>query len=344
MVKSGDARSQGRMENYNAFWQKDAKVDSEVDKDNRLSNYTELINGYYDGATELYEYGWAKSFHFSRFYKGEGFYQSLARHEHYLAAQMGLRPGMRVLDVGCGVGGPAREIARFSDIKIVGINNNDFQISRARKYTEQAQLSDQITYQKGDFMKLEEIFGPNSFDAVYAIEATVHAPSFEGIYGEIYKVLKPGGIFGVYEWTMTDRWNPAIPEHKHIAHEIEIGDGIPEMRTTAEAREALKTVGFEILHEEDLAERPDPIPWYYPLEGDIRNAQTPWDYFTVWRTSWSGKLVTHTALRVLELIGLVPKGTVDVGESLKKAADGLVAGGKLKLFTPMLLFVSRKPE
>ena len=35
------------------------------------------ISGYYDGATELYEYGWAESFHFSRFYKGEAFLQSV---------------------------------------------------------------------------------------------------------------------------------------------------------------------------------------------------------------------------------------------------------------------------
>jgi sterol 24-C-methyltransferase len=95
-------------------------------------------SGYYDGATELYEYGWAKSFHFSRFYKGEAFAASLARHEHYLASQMTLRPGMRVLDVGCGVGGPAREIARFADVNIVGLNNNDFQIGRARQYTKDA--------------------------------------------------------------------------------------------------------------------------------------------------------------------------------------------------------------
>jgi SAM-dependent methyltransferase len=121
--------------------------------------------GYYDGATELYEYGWAKSFHFSRFYKGEGFTASLARHEHYLAAQMSLRPGMRVLDVGCGVGGPAREIARFADVNIVGLNNNDFQIQRARRYTKQADLDNQVSFVKGDFMKLAEQFGENSFDA-----------------------------------------------------------------------------------------------------------------------------------------------------------------------------------
>jgi sterol 24-C-methyltransferase len=121
--------------------------------------------GYYDGATELYEYGWAQSFHFSRFYKGEAFAASLARHEHYLAAQMSLRPGMRVLDVGCGVGGPAREIARFSDAKIVGLNNNEFQIGRARRYTKAAGLEDQVQFVKGDFMKLSEQFGENAFDA-----------------------------------------------------------------------------------------------------------------------------------------------------------------------------------
>jgi sterol 24-C-methyltransferase len=107
---------------------------------------------------------------------------------------MNLKPGMRVLDVGCGIGGPAREIARFADVNVVGLNNNQFQVNKARQYTAKAGLSDQVTFVKGDFMKLSEQFGENSFDAVYAIEATVHAPTFEGVYGEILKVLKPGGI------------------------------------------------------------------------------------------------------------------------------------------------------
>jgi sterol 24-C-methyltransferase len=123
---------------------------------------------------------------------------------------MHLSTGMRVLDVGCGVGGPAREIAQFTDANIIGLNNNEFQIQRATKYAEQAGLEN-VTFVKGDFMKLAEQFGENYFDAgrcvllhppspqfiwfpVYAIEATVHAPSFEGAYGEIFKVLKPGGV------------------------------------------------------------------------------------------------------------------------------------------------------
>jgi len=256
---------------------------------------------------------------------------------------MQLRPGMRVLDVGCGVGGPAREIAQFSDATIVGLNNNDFQIQRARKYTQKAGLEGQVTFVKGDFMKLAEQFGENSFDAVYAIEATVHAPTWEGVYGEIMKVLKPGGVFGVYEWCMTDSWDPSIPSHKELAHEIEFGNGIPEMRHLAKARQALISVGFEIEHEEDLADRPDEVPWYYPLEGDIRKAQTVWDYFTVWRMSWSGMLVTHNAIKFMEFLGMLPKGTWEVGEALKVAASSLVKGGQTKLFTPMYLVISRKP-
>lgn len=74
---------------------------------------------------------------------------------------------MRVLDVGCGVGGPAREIARFSDATVIGLNNNEFQVGRANKYTKKAGLQNQVSFVKGDFMKLEEQFGKNAFDAVY---------------------------------------------------------------------------------------------------------------------------------------------------------------------------------
>ncbi|KAL1746042.1 S-adenosyl-L-methionine-dependent methyltransferase [Schizophyllum fasciatum] len=339
-----DGRVGSRIENYSKFWQKDIHKEGEVDTDNRVDSYQDVVNGYYDGATQLYEYGWGRSFHFSRFYKGESFAASLARHEHYLAAQMNLRPKMRVLDIGCGVGGPAREIARFADVEIVGLNNNDFQVARARQYTKEAGLENQVKFVKGDFMKLAEQFGENSFDAVYAVEATCHAPTFAGVYGEVFKVLKPGGVFGVYEWVMTDAWDASNPAHKALAHQVELGNGIPEMRPLHAARDAIKEVGFALEHEEDLAERDDPVPWYYPLEGDISKAQTLWDLFVVWRISPTGKFVTHYGLKIIEMLGMVPKGTHDVGEQLKVAQDALVKGGQTKLFTPMYLMIARKPS
>lgn len=56
-----------------------------------------------------------------------------------------------------------------------------------------------------------------------------------------------------------------------------------------------------------------------------------------------GKFITQNSVWALEKVGFVPKGTYDVGESLKTAADALVAGGREKLFTPMALWVVRKP-
>lgn len=53
------------------------------------------------------------------------------------------------------------------------------------------------------------------------------------------------------------------------------------------------------------------------------------------RMTTIGKFFTQNTVWMLEKFGLVPKGTYDVGEALKTAADALVAGGREKLFTPM---------
>jgi len=66
--------------------------------------------------------------------------------------KIGIQAGMKVLDVGCGVGGPAREIAKFTDAHITGLNNNDYQIERATAYAAKEGLSDQLKFVKGDFM------------------------------------------------------------------------------------------------------------------------------------------------------------------------------------------------
>lgn len=110
------------------------------------------IVSYYDIGTDLYEYGWGQSLHFCRFGYGEGFLQAIARHEHYLAAKIGIKAEDQVLDVGCGVGGPARQIAKFTGAHITGLNNNDYQIDRATLYAQKEGLAEQVHFVKGDFM------------------------------------------------------------------------------------------------------------------------------------------------------------------------------------------------
>lgn len=78
--------------------------------------------------------------------------QALARHEHYLAHMIGIKDNYTVLDVGCGVGGPAREIATFAGCKVVGVNNNAYQIQRATALTSKRGLSGKVSFVKDDFM------------------------------------------------------------------------------------------------------------------------------------------------------------------------------------------------
>ncbi|CAK1360050.1 Sterol 24-C-methyltransferase erg-4 [Cercospora beticola] len=341
MGKNKDAQK-AAVDEYFKHWDNKASAEeTEEIRKARRDEYATLTRHYYNLATDLYEYGWSQSFHFCRFSKGEPFRQAIARHEHYLALKMGLQENQKVLDVGCGVGGPAREICKFSGANITGLNNNDYQIERATQYAKKEGLDHKLNYVKGDFMQMS--FEDNTFDAVYAIEATVHAPSLEGIYSEIFRVLKPGGVFGVYEWLMTDAYDNDNPRHREIRLGIEQGDGISNMEKIEVALKAMKAAGFELELNEDLADRPDEFPWYWPLSGELKYMQSIWDFPTLVRMTHLGRGIVHRFVGALEMVGMAPRGTQKTADSLALAADCLVAGGREKLFTPMYLMVGRKP-
>jgi len=302
----------------------------------RKAEYKRLTNQYYDLVTDLYEYGWGQSFHFAPRGTNESFPASLARHERYLARRLALRPGMRVADLGCGVGGPLCEIAHFSGATVVGVNNNEYQLERARKLTHEAGLDHLAEFLKCDFMHMD---APDDyFDHVYAIEATVHAPTKVGCYAEVFRVLKPGGCFAAYEYCLTGRFDPDNPSHRQIKSAIENGGALPAIPFASQIDDALRQVGFELLETRDLAENPGPgIPWYHALAGSRFS-------FAGFRSSGVGRMVTRGMLRLLEALRVVPKGTVRVSEILNLCATGMVASGRLGIFTPMYFVYARKPH
>ncbi|KAF7137453.1 hypothetical protein RHSIM_Rhsim07G0057300 [Rhododendron simsii] len=301
----------------------------------RKDNYTDMVNKYYDLVTSFYEYGWGESFHFAHRLKGESLRESIKRHEHFLALQLGLKPGHKVLDVGCGIGGPLREIAQFSMTSVTGLNNNEYQITRGKALNRKVGLDKTCDFVKADFMKMP--FPDNSFDAVYAIEATCHAPDAVACYKEIYRVLKPGQCFAVYEWCMTNSFDPHNKEHQNIKAEIELGNGLPEIRSTGQCLEAVKQAGFEVIWDKDLA-ADSPVPWYLPLDTS--------QYFSLsgFRLTAVGRFITKNMVKGLEYVGLAPTGSQRVQEFLEKAADGLVNGGKKEIFTAMYFVLARKPH
>ncbi|KAG6628251.1 cycloartenol-C-24-methyltransferase-like isoform X3 [Carya illinoinensis] len=277
----------------------------EGEEEDRKANYTDLVNKYYDLATSFYEFGWGDSFHNAPRWKGETIRESIKRHQHFLALQLGLKPGQKVLDVGCGIGGPLREISRFTLTSVTGVNNNEYQISRGKELNRAAGVEKNC-----DFVKY-------------------------GCYKEIYRVLKPGHYFAAYEWCTTDSFNPNNREHQKIKADIEIGDGLPDIRTTGKCLEALKQADFELIWEKDIA-LDSPLPWYLPLDKNHFS-------LTNFPATSVGRFVTRNMVRILEFVGLAPKGSQRVQIFLEQAADGLAEGGRRGIFTPMYFFVARKP-
>ena len=303
--------------------------------ESRRNDYKNFNNLYYDLVTDFYEFGWGRSFHFAPRVPGESFKASLARHEHYLAHVLGLKPGMVVADLGCGIGAPLLEIARFSGAKIVGVNSNAYQLEKARKLTEEADLTHQAEFMHGDFLHVDA--PDNSFDAVYAIEATCLAPDKPSIYGEVFRLLKPGACFANYEYCMTDRFDPEDPLHLKLKADIELGGGLLEIDDRQTVDDALRSVGFEVLETRDLAVQTGPsVPWYQPLVGSGFS-------FASFRSTRIGRWVTSNTLRVLETLRIAPRKSVQVSETLNLCAAAMAEAGRLGIFTPMYFTHARKP-
>jgi sterol 24-C-methyltransferase len=300
----------------------------------RKSGYATMVNDFYDLVTDFYEYGWGQSFHFAARHRGESLEASILRHEHFLAAQLGLRAGMTAVDLGCGVGGPMRAIARFSGASIVGINNNDYQIKRGAEQNRAAGLSDRCRFVKADFMALP--LAASSADVAYAIEATCHAPDKLALFREIARVLKPGAHFAGYEWCLTSSYDPANAEHRAIKKGIEEGNALPDIWPTGDVIGALTGAGFEMIESRDLTlDAISDVPWYLPLAGE-------WSIAGFNRTP-PGRWLTNKTVRLLEAVRVAPRGAVAGRDFLNGGADALVRGGRAGIFTPMFFFHARKP-
>lgn len=142
---------------------------------------------------------------------------------------------------------------------------------------------------------------------------------------------------------MTDAYDPTNKRHREIRLGIERGNGISNMVSRKEALAAMRKAGFEIEHEEDLAERDDRRAWWAPLAGNLTGAQNVWDLLGYVRMSKVGRLGIGCLLTVMETLRLAPQGTAETARELSDGGDALVAGGRERLFTPMYLMVGRKP-
>ena len=231
-------------------------------------------------------------------------------------------------------GTAARNIARVSGAHITGLTINHYQVERCKILNNQSSVDHLLDVKQGDFMNIP--FPDNAFDKMYAIEALCHAPSVVDVYKQILNKLKPGGKACFYEWAMTDKYDPTNPEHVKIKEMIEYGNSITRLGTISEIDQAIYEAGFVKEETIDLGESDygNDVPWYTTL-------QSGWSISQIRHTKVSRTVMSYI-LRTLEALGIVKKGVSKTQKILLVAADGLVAGGKLGIFTPMYMVVVSK--
>lgn len=114
-----------------------------------------------------------------------------------LGKDLGLEPHMHLLDVGSGIGGPARYFAETYECRVTGVDLTDEFVEVAEALTSRCGLDDRATFHQASALALP--FEDRSFDAASMIHVGMNIEDKPALFAEVHRVLKPGARFGVYD-------------------------------------------------------------------------------------------------------------------------------------------------
>jgi SAM-dependent methyltransferase len=119
-----------------------------------------------------------------------------------LATAAGLEPSTRVLDIGCGIGGPARYLAATFGCEVTGVDLSPGFVDAATYLTARCGLADRVTFQVGDALHLP--FEDSAFDTVFLQHVAMNIEDRAALYAEVNRILVPKGRFVIHDLVLRD--------------------------------------------------------------------------------------------------------------------------------------------
>ena len=193
--------------------------------------------------------------------------------------------GKQILDIGCGLGGPAMEMARTHGATVTGIDLEAPLIDRASAYARSAGLQKRCTFRCVTPGPLT--FADESFDIVISSGAITQTDDKASMFGEILRVLRPGGHFACYEWMSS-----GADLSDDMRYWIKLEELTYAFQTLDDYHQLLDAAGFEDVRTEDASDwyRNEAQREYELLRGDLYETaveligQTDADHFVEdWR-------------------------------------------------------------
>lgn len=164
-----------------------------------------------------------------------------------LASRLDISPADHLLDIGSGIGGPARFFADRFKCKVTGIDLTEEFCQVARNLTDRVGLSDNVTFHQGD--ALHQPFTDAEFNGAYSMNVSMNIADKSALYKEIHRVLRPGGWLALSELAQGPggEMNYPTPWAETAASSF--------LATPEETRQRLEECGFTIASFEDTAEQ-----------------------------------------------------------------------------------------
>ena len=126
-----------------------------------------------------------------------------------LADVLPIQEGDRLVDIGCGIGGPARYLAKRFRCHVDGIDITGPFVEAANKLSVLVGMEDMVEFRHGDGQQLP--YNDEAFDGGYTQHVTMNVPDRDGFFGEAFRVLKPGAFLALTEHGLGEVGKPHHP-------------------------------------------------------------------------------------------------------------------------------------
>ncbi|KAI0468707.1 S-adenosyl-L-methionine-dependent methyltransferase [Xylaria cf. heliscus] len=164
--------------------------------------------------------------------------------EESIATEIGLKPGMKVLDLGCGRGRVAAHMTSFSGATVTGINIDANQVAQAKEFNDELNFNNEFIIRDQNDLPLP--FADASFDAFYEIQALSLCKDPSALFKEIYRVLKPGSKFLLMDWVSLPAYDATNPTHVSLMRRVKPLIGAVGTPTPTSFERALREAGFAV--------------------------------------------------------------------------------------------------